>query len=440
MTGWGRGVRRALRPVDPRSAAVFRIGFGLGGLLLVWRFFAKGWVSSLFVEPTYHFPYPGFEWVKVWPAWGMYAHFALIGLAAVGILLGYRTRICVAAFAVLLGYVELIDRTLYLNHYYWLILTAAVLAVLPVDRAYSVGSRRRQGEAGVGWIPVWVVWLLRFQVGMVYFFAGLAKINSDWLLHGEPLATWLPARADLPVIGPLLAVPATALVASWMGAVFDLSIVFWLCYRRTRLVAFVVVAAFHTFTWVLFPSIGLFPLLMTLSALIFFEPDWPGRFIPEPQKVEVEPKPRFRIRGVWIGVTVLYLALMVMVPLRHYLIPGDVKWTGEGYLGSWQVMLSEKSGSATFLVTDADTGDTWRVPPPSYLTARQQVVMATDPVMIKQTADLIANDLGDVEVVADVVLSFNGRPSIQFTDPVVDLTVVSLGEPARHWLTPSPVD
>ncbi|MDP9493891.1 MAG: HTTM domain-containing protein, partial [Actinomycetota bacterium] len=255
--------RRALRPVDPRSAAVFRIGFGLSGLLLVWRFFARGWVDSLFVEPAYHFPYPGFEWVTVWPGWGMHAHFALIGLAALCILLGYRTRVCAAVFAFLLAYVELIDRTLYLNHYYWVILTAAVLVVLPVDRAYSIRPLTDGSGLVPSWIPAWVVWLLRFQVGMVYFFAGLAKLNSDWLVHGEPLATWLPARADLPVIGSVLAIPGMALIASWLAAFFDLSIVLWLSYRRTRLVAFGFVAAFHASTWLLFPAIGLFPLLMT---------------------------------------------------------------------------------------------------------------------------------------------------------------------------------
>jgi hypothetical protein len=103
-------------------------------------------------------------------------------------------------------------------------------------------------------------------------------------------------------------------------------------------------------------------------------------------------------------------------------------------------MLSEKSGSATFVVTDPQTGDSWRVPPPDYLTARQQVVMATDPVMIKQTADLIAAELGGVQVAADVALSFNGRSSTQFTNPAVDLTAVSVGDPVRDWLMPSPVD
>ena len=85
---------------------------------------------------------------------------------------------------------------------------------------------------------------------------------------------------------------------------------------------------------------------------------------------------------------------MIAIPLRHHLTPGDVKWTGEGYLGSWQVMLSEKSASADFVVTDPASGKSWRVPAPDYLTERQQMVMATDPVMIRQTARLIADDLG----------------------------------------------
>ncbi|HET7847009.1 MAG TPA: HTTM domain-containing protein [Acidimicrobiia bacterium] len=434
MSAYARLLDRASRPVYPGSAGIFRIGFGLGGLLLVWRFFARGWVGTLFVEPAYHFTYPGFEWVRAWPGWGMHAHFALLALAAVGILIGYRTRFCAAAFAVLLAYVELIDRSLYLNHYYWMVLTALVLALLPVDRAYSVASRRI--DPARRWIPVGVVWLLRFQVGMVYFFAGLAKINSDWLVHGEPLATWLPARADLPMIGPLLAYPVSALVASWLSAIFDLTIVWWLSHRRTRLVAFVVAATFHLFTWILFPSIGLFPLLMTLSALVFFEPDWPTRLIPVP--ASPGSFSGHRVRPGWAALTLVYVAVMLVVPLRHYFIPGDVKWTGEGYLGSWQVMLSEKSGSASFLVTDPAGVATWRVPPPGYLTPRQQVVMATDPIMIKQVADLISEDLGGAQVAADVVLSFNGRISIQYTDPTVDLSAVSIGDQSRDWLEPAP--
>ncbi len=425
--------RAAVRPVDAASAAVFRIGVGLVGVVLAWRFFANGWVDSLFVDPAFHFKYPGFAWVRVWPGWGMHAHVALIGLASVGLLVGWRSRLCAAVVAVLVAYLELIDRSLYLNHYYWLILTAGLLALLPVDRAFTLGRKRERSSS---LIPSWVVWLLRFQVGMVYFFAGLAKLNGDWLVRGEPLATWLPARSELWLIGPLFALPATAVVMAWLGAFFDLTVVGWLSFERTRPYAFGALVGFHTLTWLLFPSIGLFPVLMMIAALIFFPPDWPRRFVPV--KANETNEPGFKLQAGKVAVAALYVAAMVALPLRHLLVPGDVKWTGEGYLGSWQVMLTEKSGSATFLVTDPGTGRTWRVPPPDVLNERQRAVMATDPTMIMQAADLIAADLGDVEVFADVVLSFNGRPSVQYTDPAVELTRLPDDFPSRDWLMPEP--
>jgi hypothetical protein len=132
---------------------------------------------------------------------------------------------------------------------------------------------------------------------------------------------------------------------------------------------------------------------------------------------------------------------MFALPLRHHLAPGDVKWNGEGYLGSWQVMLSEKSASADFIVTDPSTGATWTVPPPQYLTERQQMVMATDPVMIRQAAALVAEDIGGrVRVAADVRLSFNGRPSQQFTNPEVVISNQPVGTPLPSFVIASPAD
>jgi hypothetical protein len=424
-----------MAPVSGASGAVFRIGFGVVGMVLVARFFARGWIDSLLVDPVYHFPYPGFEWVRAWPAPWMHLHFLVIGLAAGGIALGYRYRLSAAVFAISLGYVELIDRSLYLNHYYWVVITGALIVFLPLSSAWSVDARAGRAPSVY---PAWVVWALRFQVGMVYFFAGLAKVNADWLLRAEPLSTWLPARSELWLVGPLLTLPAAAYAMSWAGAFFDLTIVGWLAWRRTRPVAYIVVVAFHAVTWVLFPSIGLFPLLMSLSALVFFEPDWPERFLPPASEASVggsTPKGGGGLSPVRIALGAVYVLLMIALPLRHYVAPGDVKWTGEGYLGSWQVMLSEKSGSATFIVTDSSTGDTWAVPSPDYLTERQQMVMATDPVMIRQTAALIATDLGGaVEVAADVRLSFNGRPSSPFTDPQLVVSGTPPSDPIDGFL------
>ena len=431
---------RAAEEVSAASGALFRIGFGIVGMVLVVRFFARGWIEALLIEPAYHFPYPGFEWVQVWPEPWMHVHFLVIGLAALGIALGYRYRLSAGLFALSLGYVELIDRSLYLNHYYWVVLTAGVMAFLPLNATFSLDARQGRVRTPARY-PAWVIWMLRFQVGMVYVFAGLAKLNGDWLLRAEPLSTWLPARSEMWLVGPVLTLPVVAYLLSWAGALFDLTIVGWLSWRPSRPYAYVALVVFHTVTWLMFPSIGLFPLLMSLSALVFFDPAWPEPFLPPGRKASVAstPKRGGRPHPAWIGLGAVYVLAMITLPLRHHLTPGDVKWTGEGYLGSWQVMLSEKSASADFVVIDAASGRSWKVPPPAYLTERQRMVMATDPVMIRQTARLIADDLGGgVEVAADVRLSFNGRTSRQFTDPEVVISEAPITEAVKGFILAQP--
>lgn len=430
-------LERASTGVSPASSAVFRIGFGLTGVLLVARFFAHSWINDLYLEPAYHFSYPGFEWVRPLPGVGMYALFAAVGLSALAVAVGYRHRLFALLFAFGLTYIELIDRTLYLNHYYWLAITGLVVALLPLGNAYSVDARRGRVMSR-GSVPAAVVWFLRFQVGMVYVFAGIAKLNSDWLFNAEPLSTWLPPRSDLWLVGPLLTIPATAFVLSWMGAIFDLTIVVWLSIRRTRLVAYGVVVAFHVSTWILFPSIGLFPLVMSLGALVFFPPDWPSRLGAGVRTSVVVSPTRRRISPLAISLTAVYVAVMVVVPLRHHLSDGDVAWNGEGYLGSWHVMLTEKSGSVEFIVADPGTDTSWRVGPPEFLTPRQAVVMATDPILIAQTAALISQEQGGLPVAADAKLSINGRPSVQFTDPTVILAGGE-GSPHAGWVLDRPI-
>jgi vitamin K-dependent gamma-carboxylase len=403
-----------VRRASAASGAVFRIGFGLVGLILVVRFFAHGWIQTIYIDPAYHYTYPGFGWVRPWSPIGMYLEFLVLGAGAIGVALGYRYRLSALVFGLALAHVELMDRAMYLNHYYWASLTALVLVFLPVHRMWSLDANAGRVREP-GWVPAWVVWGLRFQVGIVYAFAGLAKINGDWLLHGQPLATWLPARSGMFGIGTLLTLPLTAIVLSWAGALFDLTVVGWLSWRRTRRYVFVCLVLFHLSTWVLFPSIGVFPLLMSLAALVFFDPDWPLRFAnscaPAPDATDG------RLRPMAVAATAVYLLVMIALPLRHYAVPGDVKWTGRGYLFSWQVMLSEKAAASEFVVTDPADGRSWTVSPPSYLTERQLMVMPTDPVMIRQTAQLIADDIGGVEVSARILMTLNGRPSAPLTDP-----------------------
>jgi len=72
----------------------------------------------------------------------------------------------------------------------------------------------------------------------VYFYAGLAKINSDWLIEAMPLKIWLPTNTELPFIKTLLNQNWVHYAFSWTGMIYDLAIPFLLLYKPTRKFAF----------------------------------------------------------------------------------------------------------------------------------------------------------------------------------------------------------
>ncbi|MEJ7604420.1 MAG: HTTM domain-containing protein, partial [Kofleriaceae bacterium] len=108
---------RLHEPVDAASLAVFRMVFGALMLVAVIRFFAHGWISDYYATPTHFFSYDGFAWVKPWPGVGMYVHFAVMGVLAICIAIGFHYRASVALFGLAFAYAHLIDKTNYLNHY-----------------------------------------------------------------------------------------------------------------------------------------------------------------------------------------------------------------------------------------------------------------------------------------------------------------------------------
>ena len=438
------------RPVCAASAAAFRALFGLLGFAAVCRITAKGWIGELYMEPAHHFTYSGFWWVQPWPAWGMYAHFALLALASLGVALGYRYRVSIVAFFALFTYAELIDKTNYLNHYYWVSLTSLLMAFLPLHRYWSLDAWRNPSLRSET-VPAWVTWALMAQVGVVYVFGGIAKLNPDWLFQAQPLRIWLYNSGDLALIGPMLKQSWTAYAMSWAGAAFDLTIVGWLLWRRSRPYAYAVLAAFHVMTWLLFP-IGMFPWIMMAGALIFFSPDWPHRLRaallrrPFALRSPAPPPaagPSWPSRAVLVALA-LFAAAQVALPLRHWAYPGNVRWNEDGYRFAWRVMLTEKAGHVRFRVTDAATGERWLERPESYLTPLQAERMAYQPDMILATARIVAESWRgrgrDVQVRADAFVSVNGRRAAWLVDADVDLASVEPGLGPSWWALPAPPD
>jgi hypothetical protein len=280
---------------------------------------------------------------------------------------------------------------------------------------------------------------LRAQFGLVYFFGGVAKLNADWLLRAEPLSTWLARHADLPLLGALLQQRSTAFVMSWAGAALDLSIVPLLCMRRTRPFAYAALVVFHLLTARLF-SIGMFPYFMLCGASLFFDPAWPRTLLAKLGMRQPASAAWKAARPVpaW---AMAFLALQVLIPLRHWLYPGDMCWTEQGFRFSWNVMLIEKNGSVDFRVVEPGTGRVFHASPRDYFTPFQTAMLAPQPDMVLQAAKVVAADYRarGVErpaVYADAFAALNGRPMQRLIDPDVDLARETDGLWNKPWILP----
>jgi vitamin K-dependent gamma-carboxylase len=429
MHAIGRHWRERLAtPVDIASLAVFRLLFGLVMASSVARFMAKGWVSRFLVAPEVHFTFGAFPFVRPWPSPFIELHYLVLFVAALGIAFGCAYRLCSLAFFLGFTYVELAEKSLYLNHYYLASLLAGLLCVLPAGRAFSIDAWRQPARA-LDAVPSWALAVLRVQVAVVYVGAGLAKLNRDWLVEGQPLRLWLGAHDSLPFVGPWLGTREVALAASWLAAAFDLGIVGLLLARRTRVLGACLLVGFHAVTGALFP-IGIFPWLMTAAATVLLPPAWPRTafawlaawWTPPAAQATVTWRP-----AGWLpALLVVHVSLQAVLPLRQHFARTPSAWTLEGFNFAWNVMLAEKAGAVSFRARDRRTGETVRVEPRTFLARFQEVAMAQDPDLVRQGALVVAERFRrqgrDVAVYADAVASLNGRPSRPLVNPDVDLT------------------
>ena len=451
--------QRLNQPLDIAALAVFRMLFGALMCVGTVRFMASGWIELFYVQPGFHFKYWGFEWVQVPGQLGLYALYGGIALTAALVALGAFYRVAIIGFWCLFTYAELMDVTYYLNHYYFVSLLALILCFLSPHRAWSVDALRKPAIRTLH-LPAWQTWWLRFQVGVLYLFAGLAKAEPDWLLHAQPLNIWLPPLSGMPLLGPLLDETWVHFAFSWFAFVFDTTIIAFLLWRVTRPYAFAVVVTFHVFTHLFF-QIGLFPFIMVFAVLVFFDPGWPRGWIAAWQRwrgqtigqakgeAHEHAKPPPAASGHWRPATASFAVLVAafclfqfLFPLRHLAYPGSVVWHEQGMRFSWRVMLREKSGSLQYRVTLAN-GNTVIVPPHDVLNELQFREMAGQPDLILQLAHHIREEFnrrghGPVAVRADSWVSLNGRRSVRMIDPQVDLARVEPSLAPAEWITAAP--
>ena len=436
---------------------VFRISFGLILFISTFRFILKGWVNDLYIKPTFFFTYYGFDWINPVSNNFIFIVFFLLLVCSLMITFGLFYRYSSFLFFVLFTYVELIDKTNYLNHYYFISLISFLMIFLPANRFFSLDNIIGICKEGTI-VKAWQINVIKLQVGIVYLFAGIAKLNYHWLIEAQPLHNWLKHQSDFPFVGNLFLYDTTAYLFSWAGAIFDLLIFFVLTNKKWRIYGYFIVVIFHVLTSIMFP-IGVFPLVMIMATLIFFSDQFHENILSVlgAKNTSIYIKNNKDIRENKVDkliktLLISFFIIQVLIPFRYLLYPGKLFWTEQGYRFSWRVMLIEKAGYAQFYIHEPKMDRKMLIETRNYLTPQQEKMMSTQPDMILQFAHYLSSKFKDStftesngevinlgkrpKITAEVKVSLFNKGSKDFIDQNTNLSIESRGFMNKEWILP----
>jgi len=426
------------KQVDNSALVLFRIIFGL--LLAVEAFgsMATGMVRRQFIEPDFTFTFIEFEFLEPLPGNWMYVLYSIMGVAGLLVMVGYKYRIAITFYAITWTYVYLLQKSSYNNHCYLLMLLNYIMIFLPAHRSVSIDARLHPAmrkEHMSRWIYVFIITL----IGIVYAYASIAKFYPDWLDGSFPRYLMSIRGKDWNILQE----EWTHEAIKYFGLFFDLLIVPFLLWKRTRWAAAVASIFFHIFNSVVF-KIGIFPYLALSFLIFFFSVEkihqwflWKKPFYSKGEVIV--PKSRKLI----LAVNSIFLLVMLLLPLRHWMIKGDVFWTEEGHRLSWRMMLRSRSGTAYFTIHDKDTGDRSIVNLEDYLYGKQINAVQSKPDFMWQFAQRLKKEYAakgkDIAVYVNAKVGINGRRPSQFTDPEVDIAATKWSQwEHQEWILTSP--
>tara|TARA_R110002095_G_scaffold116484_2_gene101632 strand:- start:1248 stop:2783 length:1536 start_codon:yes stop_codon:yes gene_type:complete len=433
--------RWSFRPVDIAPLVFFRIFFGAMMLYHLWAMTRDRWIQFFYIDPDFHFSYPGWGWLEPWPGMGMHIHFGILMIAALGISLGLCYRLSALTFFLGYSYVFLLEKSLYQNHCYLICLMSGIMVMIPAHRAFSL-DRLLWRIKGSQVAPQWALWLLRFQIAIPYFYGGLAKLNYDWLLT-QPIGMWVQRRTDVPFLGVWLNEAWVPWVFAYGGILFDLLIVPALLWRRTRIFAYLISIGFHLTNAILW-EIGIFPWFMIGATLIFFPP---GSFRKAVRLSRVEiPLPDSSTRFRWrqrmtVAVLGAYVSWQLIFPFRHFLYPGNVSWNEEGHHFAWHMMLREKNVGIRFYAYDPSTNQRGLIKVEEFLNSRQLSRMGKDPDMVLEFVHHVRDHYREhknteLEIYVLNIASLNGRKPQLLMDPKLNYAAVDRVWTPQPWVVP----
>jgi len=167
--------------IDNSSLIIFRIFFGLLCFLESVGAIFTGWIKNTLIDPPLiTFNFIGFDWLQPLPNNWMYLYYLIMGIFGLFIMLGYKYRLGIFAFAFMWSGVYFMQKSSYNNHYYLLVLLSFMMAILPANQYASLDAKFNPKIKSIS-MPNWCRWIFILQLLIVYSYASIAKLYPDWL-------------------------------------------------------------------------------------------------------------------------------------------------------------------------------------------------------------------------------------------------------------------
>lgn len=443
--------------VNASSLGFARIVIGIVVFFNLVKF--QEYIQGSLIKSEFLLRYDGFEWLPMMTESNVELVFNTLYISTILMTLGVFYRVSTIITFLGYTYIFLLDKGHYNNHFY---LISILLFFLSITNANRWGIISLSGIK-TKTVPYWQLMLFKVQIFIVYFYGGLAKIESDWL-SGYPMRFWLYDKVgNVPEpFSSFFETEFAALFVSWFGLVFDLLIGFMLFSRKWRRIAWIPLILFHVsnhFLW----TIGEFPWLMLLLTSIYFNPDWaakafgtlrqkpvtfmkhilsffnpiklwkwmnPFRKDEETEAIEsITVEPTVKTKALH-GFLVVWLSFQLLFPFRQFLFEGNPSWTGEGHLFAWRMMLMEDIGAFRMKVTIPEAQESFYIGFDQYMNYGQMFRLTRTPTAVLQFAHFINDqlkenaDVQDAEIYLEMWKSVNEREPQLFNDTTLNYAKV----------------
>lgn len=405
-------------------------------------------IPIYYLNPEFFIKWDFFQNIPIFKEAILYNLTYILFFSSIFLLIGFLFRFFSLLYLSIYVYFILIEASYYNNHYYFISLLIFILFFTKADNCFSVKNfiQRKRNKVIEKSVPRWNYSILKFQIFIAYFLAGIVKLNFAWL-STNTFRCVMDYGTEYPKDSLFYHSNFGIYFLTFGGVFFDLIVPLMLLTKRWRLFAIPAILTFHTINAATL-NIGVFPYLMAGCTIVFYKADivdyWKKiiknlnvkmafreRFSAEKlNKIEQKPFSPFVFYFL-----IVFVVLQLLIPYRHLLIPGNVGWTGEGNSFSWRMKMGLKAPTRFELfVHNKYTGMEYK--PQININPHQYSSLWICPNRIIQVANFVALrtskqfnvSVDSLTINCKTDLIFNNHPSSPLYDTTVNLLEVKLNK------------